>query len=409
MITNAQDDPFLFDDKEEGFTYVRRAPTLRQLAVGFMHWYINLFTSPIFQVYDYLHKNYVKQYVRPPIEYIWKNKYQFMKYGFVASVYVISTVFTATIMYFIIRSCFTVKEHTTVPLYFNFNNQIPKADIELNYGSIVANQPYSVSVDMELPESPVNVDVGMFMINLRVYGDYEESKPILDVSRPCMLRYKTWVMKMIHTIFYAFPSLMGWYEEKQILEVVLTDYFISPKSLSAAKVVVTVNNENLQIYSSEVNFKAKLSWLSYWFQRWPITSYLVGVVILSFFTGSLLLLCGAALYFYIKSKYSSSSSKTFEFLREETDSDISPPPSSRSSLSSARMIKKQTRRLKTVEENDSDSDEELEIDLDVISEEEDSDEKNSTNSVGSSSNERTSVGSSSNLRFRQYRSSSVSR
>eukprot|EP01111_Echinosteliopsis_oligospora_P003999 TRINITY_DN162_c0_g1_i3.p1 TRINITY_DN162_c0_g1~~TRINITY_DN162_c0_g1_i3.p1 ORF type:complete len:404 (-),score=89.97 TRINITY_DN162_c0_g1_i3:68-1279(-) len=403
-----------------------------------------------------------------------------MKYGFVASVYVISTVFTATIMYFIIRSCFTVKEHTTVPLYFNFNNQIPKADIELNYGSIVANQPYSVSVDMELPESPVNVDVGMFMINLRVYGDYEESKPILDVSRPCMLRYKTWVMKMIHTIFYAFPSLMGWYEEKQILEVVLTDYFISPKSLSAAKVVVTVNNENLQIYSSEVNFKAKLSWLSYWFQRWPITSYLVGVVILSFFTGSLLLLCGAALYFYIKSKYSSSSSKTstsssrsklsessndtplpspspfskrpffgssqeitqqevssssssshspsqykklrfsdgdsdmptvqtFEFLREETDSDISPPPSSRSSLSSARMIKKQTRRLKTVEENDSDSDEELEIDLDVISEEEDSDEKNSTNSVGSSSNERTSVGSSSNLRFRQYRSSSVSR
>ena len=47
---------------------------------------------------------------------------------------------------------------------------------------LVSGQPYEVTIHLELPESPINMELGMFMVNLSFYSS--EGRAVSSSARP---------------------------------------------------------------------------------------------------------------------------------------------------------------------------------------------------------------------------------
>uniref|UniRef100_A0A2K5ELJ5 Seipin n=1 Tax=Aotus nancymaae TaxID=37293 RepID=A0A2K5ELJ5_AOTNA len=87
----------------------------------------------------------------------------------------------------------------------------------------VDGQPYRVTLELELPESPVNQDLGMFLVTISCY--ISGGRIISTSSRPVMLRYRSDLLRMLHTLVFSSLLLFGFAEQKQMLEVELyADY-----------------------------------------------------------------------------------------------------------------------------------------------------------------------------------------
>eukprot|EP01113_Clastostelium_recurvatum_P008659 TRINITY_DN14111_c0_g1_i2.p1 TRINITY_DN14111_c0_g1~~TRINITY_DN14111_c0_g1_i2.p1 ORF type:complete len:381 (+),score=66.35 TRINITY_DN14111_c0_g1_i2:96-1238(+) len=178
--------------------------------------------------------------------------------------------------------------------------------------------PYHVTIDFELPESPANVHLGMFMVSLDITmvnasgtpnyisphfypGSPTLSPPyhptytppdtlplpsLLRTSRPCLLRFKTNLLHTIHTLFFSPLSLIGYYEEKQRLSLSLSEGAIMPDALLspplshmiAAQVVLS--KHEIEIYSAKLRIWAELTTTGYLMKYWPITSFFIGVSII---------------------------------------------------------------------------------------------------------------------------------
>jgi seipin len=87
----------------------------------------------------------------------------------------------------------------------------------------MVGQPYRIVVEMEMPESEANQELGMFMVCVEM-KDAEYS----TVGRSCrsaILRYKSFLHHAITTFAFAPFLLAGSAEEKQLVTVELFPRF----------------------------------------------------------------------------------------------------------------------------------------------------------------------------------------
>lgn len=87
----------------------------------------------------------------------------------------------------------------------------------------MVGQPYKVYVYLEMPESPVNQELGMFMVCADMR---DESTELLNHScRSAMLHYKSSLVHMIKTWLLSPLYVFDFHEEKQKIAVELfTNY-----------------------------------------------------------------------------------------------------------------------------------------------------------------------------------------
>ncbi|TSL04298.1 Seipin [Bagarius yarrelli] len=84
-------------------------------------------------------------------------------------------------------------------------------------------QPYRMSLELEMPESPVNQQLGMFMIEMSCYT--KDGKTVSSVSRSAMLHYRSSLLQTLSTLMFSPMLLTGLSEQKQLIEVELfSDY-----------------------------------------------------------------------------------------------------------------------------------------------------------------------------------------
>lgn len=256
----------------------------RRFLFNLVYWWIQVWFSPVIFLVKLIYSK-LAPYAIPPVEFLWRNKFNFLKAGILAVFYFITTLIFAVVTYYILRSFFIVKEHSHDSLYFDFNAPLPMATVKFNSDSLVHGQPYNAIIELELPESPPNIDVGMFMITLQIFSDdYNGSSSlILESSRPCMLRYKTELLRTVHALSFSLPSLVGLYEQKQNLDVSLAENFMPSQTYDTVRAVVVLSKPNVQLYSSTLHIRASLSWLSYFVLRWPISSFLFGTTLCAAF------------------------------------------------------------------------------------------------------------------------------
>ncbi|KAG1672253.1 Seipin [Nymphon striatum] len=147
---------------------------------------------------------------------------------------------------------------------------------------------YKVSLEMELPESKVNRDLGMFSV--KVFSFDHNSEPIHSSTRSAMLHYKSFFVQLLQTIFFAPSFIMGRSEEKQKINIAMFEDFTVEPFAKIEGIKVVVKSCNIQIYDVVLKIEANLSGLRYYMLHWPLISASVGIGMGQFFLFSICLL-----------------------------------------------------------------------------------------------------------------------
>uniref|UniRef100_A0A8D3B5Q6 Seipin n=1 Tax=Scophthalmus maximus TaxID=52904 RepID=A0A8D3B5Q6_SCOMX len=148
-------------------------------------------------------------------------------------------------------------------------------------------QAYQISLQLDMPESPTNQELGMFMIKTtcfsqeggQVASSARSARQLLSASstRSSMLRYRSDLLRTMGTLLFLPAFLTGATEQKQVLEVELFSDFTDDPYAPSATAVIEILSNKVQIYSSQLYVHAHFTGIRYFLFYFPVVSALVGV------------------------------------------------------------------------------------------------------------------------------------
>lgn len=162
---------------------------------------------------------------------------------------------------------------------------------------LMYGQPYKVHLNLELPESPTNKELGMFMVCADFRG--KDGKLITHSCRATMLHYRSNLLQTIYTVAFSPLLLFGTVEEKQQLTVELFSDFQETESQPVTDVYIEIQSRFIQLYSAKFLIHAHFSGIRYIMFQWPILSAAIGITSNLFFIA---VLCVTSWYQLINSE-----------------------------------------------------------------------------------------------------------
>ncbi|XP_051960352.1 seipin-like isoform X2 [Xyrauchen texanus] len=138
---------------------------------------------------------------------------------------------------------------------------------------MMSNQAYRISLELEMPESPVNEQLGMFMVKITCYT--RDGTVISSVARSTMLHYRSNLLQTMSTLLFSPLLLTGVSEQKQLIEVELFPDFRS--DLPAIGAVIEIQSRRVQIYSVQLRIHAYFTGIRYLLYNFPVMSAIIGV------------------------------------------------------------------------------------------------------------------------------------
>ncbi|XP_075944854.1 seipin-like [Anarhichas minor] len=136
-------------------------------------------------------------------------------------------------------------------------------------------QPYRVSLELEMPESPVNANLGMFMCKMSCYT--KGGKTVSSVGRSTMLHYRSSLLQSLSTLLFSPFFVTGIAEEKQLIEVEFFSDYKTNAFQPSVGAVIEILSKRVQIYSSQLRIHAYFTGVRYVLFNFPLTSAFVGV------------------------------------------------------------------------------------------------------------------------------------
>ncbi|KAJ5481319.1 hypothetical protein N7475_000131 [Penicillium sp. IBT 31633x] len=177
----------------------------------------------------------------------------------------------------------TVGLQREVHLQFGHGNPWGTAHFNSEF---VAFQPYDISVTLELPRTPSNLDTGNFMLDLTLYSSRPASTilpgpnnaPISQARRPAIMTYASPLVDVARRAARMPLYVVGWGRESETLEVPMMEELEFAKgvgNLPQSLRLEIQSDSTLQIYTARVEFRARLTGLRWLMYRWKITSFVV--------------------------------------------------------------------------------------------------------------------------------------
>ncbi|XP_069018025.1 seipin-like [Embiotoca jacksoni] len=141
---------------------------------------------------------------------------------------------------------------------------------------VMANgQPYRVSLELEMPESPVNEQLGMFMVKMSCFT--KGGKTVSSVGRSTMLHYRSSLLQTLSTLLFSPFLLTGMAEQKQLIDVELFSDYKTNAYEPTVGAVIEIHSKRVQIYSSQLRIHAYFTGIRYVLYNFPLTSAVIGV------------------------------------------------------------------------------------------------------------------------------------
>lgn len=139
----------------------------------------------------------------------------------------------------------------------------------------MVGQPYKVLVNIDMPETPQNQDVGMFMVCAEMR---DQSTSLRGHScRSAMLRYKSPLLNTLITWIMSPLLILGIREQKQIIPVELFSDYLDEKTYPVTDIYVEIQNKAIQFYEVNLQITAQLSGLRFFMFHWPVLSATIGI------------------------------------------------------------------------------------------------------------------------------------
>lgn len=140
---------------------------------------------------------------------------------------------------------------------------------------LMYGQPYRVTLELELPESPANQGLGMFLVTISCYT--RGGRIISTSSRSAMLHYRSDLLQMLDTLVFSSLLLFGFAEQKQLLEVELYPEYRENSYVPTTGVIIEIHSKRIQLYGASLRIHAHFSGLRYLLYNFPMTCAFIGV------------------------------------------------------------------------------------------------------------------------------------
>lgn len=212
----------------------------------------------------------------------------------VITLYSLLIISTSIFIYITIYNTYIPTVRHTRPVHLQFDSTCkencsnPYAIVHFNDVRssfyLARGQSYRFVIALEMPESDINWNQGMFMIRLRLIES--QGKTLYDISRPAILKYKTLLTRIICAIVYWPFLVTSFKNEMQTMHVQVIDNYIEGAQFYFNKMdraLVEILARDIQVYSANLHVIANLSGLSYYMYHWPISSATLGVATLASF------------------------------------------------------------------------------------------------------------------------------
>ncbi|XP_056586126.1 seipin [Triplophysa dalaica] len=157
---------------------------------------------------------------------------------------------------------------------------------------MMSGQAYMISLVLEMPESPANEQLGMFMVKMTCYS--KDGTVMTSVARSTMLHFRSNLLQTMSTLLFSPLLLTGLSEQKQLIEMELFPEFRSDIYQPAVGAVIEIQSRRVQIYSAQLRIHAYFTGIRYLLYNFPVTSAVIGVA--SNFT----FLCVIVLFGYLQ-------------------------------------------------------------------------------------------------------------
>lgn len=154
-------------------------------------------------------------------------------------------------------------------------HSFPSSHVQLTRRQqLMINQPYMITVQLDLPETPRNQDLGMFLICM----DMKDAQGALKshACRSTMLRYRSPLLHKVKTLLFMPLYILGIYEQKQLLDVEIYNDFVDTTN-SVTDIYVEIHSKAVEFYSVKLHITAHFTGLRYIMFHFPVSSAMVGI------------------------------------------------------------------------------------------------------------------------------------
>lgn len=152
-------------------------------------------------------------------------------------------------------------------------------------------QSYKIHLLIDMPDSPRNRDLGMFMVCASVR---DGAARLLDhACRAAMMPYRSDLVRALRTWLLSPLYMLQMGSEQQLVEVELFEAYGLDQRGPVRDVYVELQSRHIQFYNVTLHVVAHFSGLRYAMWQWPLLSALVGIS-----TNLLFILGALALSYY---------------------------------------------------------------------------------------------------------------
>ena len=156
-----------------------------------------------------------------------------------------------------------------------FLNGTIELSTDQNPPVLLDDQAYTLSLQLEMPESKVNQELGMFMTCAQV-----RSQDKLVLKKNCkstIMKYKSGLIRSLELMFMWPAILTDYAGEQQMVRIQFLDDFQDDPMRPAMSIDFQVMSRFAEIYEAKYQVQAKFTGLRYILYFFPMTSAVFGI------------------------------------------------------------------------------------------------------------------------------------
>lgn len=207
----------------------------------------------------------------------------------------IFTLAAATVIYTCMYQRYVPHISHAFPIYFDYDTPIastiinpdsiitqpdhPTAIVALHIPEIhdqsilTDNQWYRISVDLTLPETKNNAELGNFMVSIGLFD--MNSRKIATSTRPASMILYSEILKFFKFFLCIIPEALGYTHDGQRLSVTLFERYREPATNGTHHALLSLSSSKIHIYSAQLRIEATFIGMVYFMYHWKILTALI--------------------------------------------------------------------------------------------------------------------------------------
>ncbi|GMF50751.1 unnamed protein product [Phytophthora fragariaefolia] len=153
---------------------------------------------------------------------------------------------------------------------------VPQPTDGQTHSPLVPGVKYDVIVELTVPESRVNAELGVFMVATSLW---EGDKTLLATSaRPVTLHDMPIPVRWLKLGFWVVPYALGFSEPAQTLRVTAINGYQESTQFPLSRVDIELNTATLQVYSAKLTIIAQLTGVRYLMYHWAVPTAILFIL-----------------------------------------------------------------------------------------------------------------------------------